>query len=156
MLNKFTIIGLIIGSVISLIGISSMIDSLSNPNEVQEDSQKLGVGELDKIQFNAPENSSQSLTVTGDSFDIKITTPDSTNDVDRSFKDKANLSWTSITSGETIIIIQNTGDSEFIENYRFELERDPLFFTYSILVIIAGIVIIGFSAGFSAKKPKGF
>ncbi len=156
MLNKFTIIGLIIGSVISLIGISSMIDSLSNPNEVQEDSQKFGVGELDKIQFNAPENSSQSLTVTGDSFDIKITTPDSTNDVDRSFKDKANLSWTSITSGETIIIIQNTGDSEFIENYRFELERDPLFFTYSILVIIAGIVIIGFSAGFSAKKPKGF
>ena len=156
MLNKFTIIGLIIGSVISLLGISSMIDSLSNPNEVQEDSQKFGVGELDKIQFNAPENSSQSLTVTGDSFDIKITTPDSTNDVDRSFKDKANLSWTSITSGETIIIIQNTGDSEFIENYRFELERDPLFFTYSILVIIAGIVIIGFSAGFSAKKPKGF
>ena len=156
MLNKFTIIGLIIGSVISLIGISSMIDSLSNPNEVQEDSQKFGVGELDKIQFNAPENSSQSLTVTGDSFDIKIKTPDSTNDVDRSFKDKANLSWTSITSGETIIIIQNTGDSEFIENYRFELERDPLFFTYSILVIIAGIVIIGFSAGFSGKKPMGF
>ena len=156
MLNKFTIIGLIIGSVISLLGISSMIDSVSNPNEVQEDSQKFGIGELDKIQFNAPENSSQSLTVTGDSFDIKIKTPDSTNDVDRSFKDKANLSWTSITSGETIIIIQNTGDSEFIENYRFELERDPLFFTYSILVIIAGIVIIGFSAGFSAKKPKGF
>ena len=48
------------------------------------------------------------------------------------------------------------GESEFIETYRFELERDPLFFTYSILVIIAGIVIIGFSAGFSAKKPKGF
>ena len=156
MLNKFTIIGLIIGSAISLLGVSSMVDSLSNPNEVQEDSQKFGIGELDKIQFNAPENSSQSLTVTGDSFDIKIKTPDSTNDVDRSFKDKANLSWTSITSGETIIIIQNTGDSEFIENYRFELERDPLFFTYSILVIIAGIVIIGFSAGFSAKKPKGF
>ena len=156
MLNKFTIIGLIIGSVISLLGISSMIDSVSNPNEVQEDSQKFGIGELDKIQFNAPENSSQSLTVTGDSFDIKIKTPDSTNDVDRSFKDKANLSWTSTTSGETIITIQNTGDSEFIENYRFELERDPLFFTYSILVIIAGIVIIGFSAGFSARKPKGF
>ena len=87
---------------------------------------------------------------------MKITTPDSTNDVDQSFKDKASLMWTSINSGETIIMIQNTGESEFIETYRFELERDPLFFTYSILVIIAGIVIIGFSAGFSAKKPKGF
>ncbi len=156
MLNKFTIIGLIIGSAISLLGVSSMIDSLSNPNEVQEDSQIFGVGEMDKIQFNAPENSSQKITITGDSFDVKISTPDSSNNVDESFKGKANLSWTSNSSGETIIVIQNTGESEFTEEYRFELERDPLFFTYSILVIIAGIVIIGFSAGFSAKKPKGF
>ena len=57
MLNKFTIIGLIIGSAISLLGVSSMVDSLSNPNEVQEDSQIFGIGEMDKIQFNAPENS---------------------------------------------------------------------------------------------------
>tara|TARA_A100001037_G_scaffold16435_1_gene14416 strand:- start:117 stop:587 length:471 start_codon:yes stop_codon:yes gene_type:complete len=156
MLNKFTIIGLIIGCGISLLGVSSMIDSLSNPNEVQEDSQIFGIGEMDKIQFNAPENSSQKITITGDSFDVKISTPNSENNIDESFKGNANLSWTSNSSGETIIIIQNTGESEFTEDYRFELERDPLFFTYSILVIIAGIVIIGFSAGFSAKKPKGF
>ncbi len=156
MLNKFTIIGLIIGSAISLLGVSSMADSLSNPNEVQEDTQTFGIGEMDKIQFNAPENSSQKITITGDSFDVKISTPNSDNNVDESFEGKANLSWTSVTSGETIIVIQNTGQSEFTEDYRFELERDPLFFTYSILVIIAGIVIIGFSAGFSAKKPKGF
>ena len=112
-----------------------MVDSLSNPNEVQEDSQTFGVGDMDKIQFNAPENSFQSITITGDSFDVKISTPDSTNDIDQSFKEKANLSWTSVTSGETIIIIQNTGDSGFTENYKFELERDPLFFTYSILVL---------------------
>ena len=156
MLNKLTIIGIIIGSVILILGASSMVGSLTTPNEIQENSATFGVGDLDKINFNAPENSSQSLTVIGDSFDIKITTPDSTNDVDASFKDKASFSWTSTTSGQTIITIQNTGDSEFTENYKFELERDPLFFTYSILVIIAGIVIIGFSAGFSAKKPKGF
>ena len=156
MLNKFTIIGLIIGSIISILGASSMINSFSAPNEIQEDSATFGIGDLDKIKFNSPENSSQSLTVTGDSFDVKITTPDSSNDRDESFKGKANFSWTSINSGETIIIIQNTGDSKFTEDYKFELERDPLFFTYSILVIIAGIVIIGLSAGFSAKKPKGF
>ena len=156
MLNKFTIVGLIIGSIISILGASSMIGSLSTPNEIQEDSVTFGIGNMDKIQFNAPENSSQSLTVTGDSFDIRIITPDSTNDVDQSFKDKASFSWTSTTSGEIAIIIQNTGDSEFTEDYKFELARDPLFFTYSILVIIAGVVIIGFSAGFSTKKPKGF
>ena len=156
MLNKLTIIGIIIGCVISLLGAGSMVTSLNTPNEIQEDTVTFGVGDLDKINFNTPENSSQSLTVTGDSFDIKITTPDSYNDVDASFKNKASFSWTSTTAGQTIITIQNTGDSEFTENYKFELARDPLFFTYSILVIIAGVVIIGFSAVFSAKKPKGF
>ena len=156
MLNKLTIIGIIIGSGISILGAASMVTSLNSPNEIQEDTATFGVGGLDKINFNAPENSSQSLTVTGASFDIKITTPDSSNDVDASFKDKASFSWTSNTAGQTIIAIQNTGDSEFTENYKFELARDPLFFTYSVLVIIAGVVIIGFSAGFSAKKPKGF
>ena len=156
MLNKFTIIGLIIGGIVSILGASSMIGSLTSPNEIQEDSATFGIGGIDKIQFNAPKNSSQSLAVTGDSFDIKITTPDSSNDVDQSFKDKASFSWPSATSGEITIIIQNTGDSEFTEDYKFELERDPVFFTYSILVIIAGIVRIGFRAGFSARKPKGF
>ena len=156
MLSKFTIVGLIIGSIISILGASSMIGSLNTPNEIQEDSVTFGIGDMDKIQFNAPENSSQSLTVTGDSFDIKIITPNSSNDVDGSFKDKASFSWTSNSAGQTIITIQNTGDSEFTETYKFELARDPLFFTYSILVIIAGVVVIGFSAGFSAKKPKGF
>ena len=156
MLNKLTIIGIVIGCAISILGAASMITSLNTPNEIQEDTATFGVGDLDKINFNAPENSSQSLTVIGDSFDIKITTPDSNNDVNASFKNKANFSWTSTTAGQTIITIQNTGDSEFTENYKFELARDPLFFTYSILVIIAGVVIIGFSAGFSARKPKGF
>jgi len=156
MLNKLTIIGIIIGCAISILGAGSMVTSLNTPNEIQEDTATFGVGDLDKISFNAPENSFQSLTVTGDSFDVKITTPNSNNDVNASFKNKASFSWTSTTAGQTIITIQNTGDSEFTETYKFELARDPLFFTYSILVIIAGVVIIGFSAVFSARKPKGF
>ena len=156
MLHKLTIIGIIIGCAISILGAASMVTSLNTPNEIQEDTATFGVGDLDKINFNAPENSSQTLTITGNSFDVKITTPDSKNDVNASFKNKANFSWTSTTAGQTIITIQNTGDSEFTENYKFELARDPLFFTYSTLVIIAGVVIIGFSAVFSAKKPKGF
>ena len=113
MLSKFTIIGLIIGGIISLLGVASMADSLSNPTEVQEDSQTFGVGAMDKIQFNAPENSSQSITITGDSFDVKISTPGSTNDIDQSVKSKATFSWTSVNSGAAIIIIHNTGESDF-------------------------------------------
>ena len=133
-----------------------MIDSFANPNEIQDTNETFGVGDADKIRFNAPENSFQTVTVTGEAFDVKITTPDESTNVHESFKDKATFSWTNLKSGENIIQIQNTGNSEFHVSGTFELQRDPLFFTYSILVIVAGIVIIGFSAGFSVRKPKGF
>ena len=133
-----------------------MFDSFVNPNEIQETDETFGIGDADKIRFNAPENSFQTLTVSGDSFDLKIITPNESNNVDQSFKGKASFSWTNLTPGENIIQIQNTGNSEFNIYGKFELQRDPLFFTYSILVIVAGIVVIGFSAGFSVRKPKGF
>ena len=156
MFSKFTIIGLIIGSVVSLLGAASMIDSFANPNEIQDTNETFGMGAVDKIRFDAPENSFQTVTVTGEAFDLKIITPDDSNNVDQSIKGKATFSWTNPTQGENIIQIQNTGNSEFNVSGTFELKRDPLFFTYSILVIVAGIVIIGFSAGFSVRKPKGF
>ena len=156
MLSKFTIIGLIIGSIISLLGAASMVDSFANPDEIQNTNETFGIGDSDKIRFNAPENSFQTITITGDSFDLKIITPDESNNVNKSVKGKITLSWTNLTPGENTIQIQNTGNSEFQVSGTFELERDPLFFTYSILDIVAGIVIIGFSAGFSVRKPKGF
>ena len=156
MLSKFTIIGLIIGSIISLLGAASMVDSFANPDEIQNTNETFGIGDSDKIRFNAPENSFQTITITGDSFDLKIITPDESNNVNKSVKGKITLSCTNLTPGENTIQIQNTGNSEFQVSGTFELERDPLFFTYSILVIVAGIVIIGFSAGFSVRKPKGF
>ena len=156
MFSKFTIIGLIIGGIVSLLGAASMIDSFANPNEIQDTSETFGVGDTDKIRFNAPENSFQTITVTGEAFDVKIITPGDSNNVDQNIKGKATFSWTNLTPGEIIILIQNTGNSEFNVSGTLELQRDPLFFTYSILVIVAGIVIIGFSAGFSVRKPKGF
>jgi hypothetical protein len=154
--SKFTIIGLIIGSIISLLGAASMIDSFADPNEIQDTNETFGIGDADKIRFNAPENSFQTITVTGDALDLKIITPDENNNVDKSIKGEATFSWTNLTPGEIIIQIQNTGNSEFNVSGTFVLQRDPLFFTYSILVIVAGIVVIGFSAGFSVRKPKGF
>ena len=46
MLNKFTIIGIIIGSAISILGASSMATSLNSPNEIQEDTATFGVGDF--------------------------------------------------------------------------------------------------------------
>ena len=156
MLNKYTIIGLIVGCVISGLGVASMIDSFVNPIEIRQTNDTFGVGDSDKIRFNAPANSFQTLTITGDTFDVKIFTVDEKNNIDNSYSDEAIFSWTNTVSGENVIRIQNTGKSEFNISGTFELARDPLFFTYHILVIIAGIVVIGFSAAFSVRKPRGF
>ena len=156
MLNKYTIVGLIAGGIISGLGVISMIDFLANPVDVMEFDDDFGVGESTIFSFQAPENSFQTLTIIGDTFDVKILTTDEKNNIDNSYKDEASFSWTNTVSGENVIQIQNTGKSEFNVSGTFELSRDPLFLTYHILVIIAGIVVIGFSAAFSVRKPRGF
>jgi len=156
MLNKYTIIGLIVGCIISGLGTVSMIDSLVNPIETIQTNDTFGIGDSDKIRFNAPANSFQTLIIIGDTFDVKILTTDEKNNIDNSYKDEATFSWANTVSGENVIQIQNTGKSEFNVSGTFELARDPLFLTYHILVIIAGIVVIGFSAAFTVRKPRGF
>ena len=156
MLNKYTIIGLIAGCIISGLGVISMIDTFVNPIETIQTNDTFGIGNSDKIGFNAPANSFQTLTITGDTFDVKILTSDEKNNIDNSYNDKETFSWTNMVSGENIIQIQNTGKSEFNISGTFEVSRYPLFLTYHFLVIIAGIVVIGFSAAFTVRKPRGF
>ena len=156
MLDKYTIIGLIVGCIISGLGTASMIDSFVNPIEIRQTNDTFGIGDSDKIRFNAPANSFQTLTITGDTFDVKILTTDEKNNIDNSYRGKETFSWTNTVSGENVIQIQNTGKSEFNISGTFELSRNPLFLTYHILVIIAGIVVIGFSAAFGVRKPRGF
>ena len=156
MLNKYTIIGLIAGCIISGLGVISMIDFLANPVDVMDFDDYFGVGESTTFVFQAPENSFQKLMITGSSFDVKISIPDNVAKFDNTYKNKADISWINTISGENIIKIQNTGDSELNAKGTLEKSRDPLFLTYHILVIIAGIVVIVFSAAFTVRKPRGF
>ena len=156
MLNKYTIIGLIAGCIISGLGVISMVDFLANPIDVMDFDDDFGVGESTIFSFQAQENSFQKLVITGNSFDVKIAIPDNQAKFDDSYKNRADISWTNTVSGENIIKIQNTGNSELNAKGTLEKSRDPLFLTYHILVIIAGIVVIGFSAAFTVRKPRGF
>jgi len=155
-LNKYTIIGLIVGCIISGLGVASMIDFLVNPIDVMNFDDNFGVGESTTFVFQAQENSFQKLVITGNAFDVKVFTPDNEIKFDDSYKDMVNISWTNTISGENIIKIQNIGNSELNAKGTLEKSRDPLFLTYHILVIIAGIVVIGFSAAFTVRKPRGF
>ena len=96
------------------------------------------------------------MTIIGDTFDVKILTSDEKNNIDNSYKNKADISWTNTVPGENVIKIQNTGNSELNAKGILQKSQDPLFLTYHILVIIAGIVVIGFSAAFTVRKPRGF
>ena len=156
MLSKYTIIGLIVGGIISGLGVISMIDFLANPVDVMDFDDNFGIGESTTFSFQAPENSLHKLMITGSSFDVKILMPDNQVKFDDSYKNKADLSWTNTIPGENIIKIQNTGNSELNAKGTLEKSRDPLFLTYHILVIISGIVVIGFSAAFTVRKPRGF
>ena len=156
MLNKYTIIGLIAGCIISGLGVISMIDFLANPVDVMDFDDDFGVGESTIFSFQAPENSVQKLMITGISFDVKVSIQDNVAKFDNSYKDKADISWVNTIAGENIIKIQNTGNSELNAKGTLEKSREPLFFTYHILVVIAGMVVIGFSAAFTVRKPRGF
>ena len=156
MLNKYTMVGLIVGCIISGLGVASMIDFLVNPIDIMDFDDNFGVGESTIFVFQASENSFQKLMITGNSFDVKISIPDNIEKFDNSYKNTADLSWVNTISGENIIKIQNTGNSELNAKGTLEKSRDPLFLTYHILVIIAGIVVIGFSAAFTVRKPRGF
>ena len=156
MLNKYTIIGLIVGCIISGLGVASMIDFLVNPIDIMDFDDNFGVGESTTFVFQAQENSFQEFVIIGNAFDVKVFTSDNEIKFDDSYKDKADISWTNTISGENVIKIQNIGNSELNAKGTLEKSRDPLFLTYHILVIIAGIVVIGFSAAFTVRKPRGF
>ncbi len=155
MLSKYTIVGMAVGIVISGIGISALVDSLMNPVRIIEFDENLEAGDNQTYSFNARSNSEQKIAVTGDSAHIGLTKPgEPENGYD--FKKNGDLSWQLTDGGQNIVKVQNTGESDLNISGAFEVERDPIFFTYHILVITSGVVIIGFSAVFSVRKPRGF
>ena len=155
MLSKRTIIGLIIGGAIIAIGGISLIQHIGtitvNENYVVD------VGDSTFYVIPAPIHTKQSMTITGDTFDLKLDSPSDGLQIPKtSYKDEKKLEWTHLADGESKIQIQNTGNKELSITGVLIRSSDPIWFTYDVMVIISGMVIIGFSMGFTLRKPKGF
>jgi len=156
MLSKRTIIGLIVGIAIIAIGGYSLILHIGtitiNENYVIE------VGGSTIYTIPAPNHTPQHMEITGDAFDLKFKSPSTGLQIPNmtSYKNELTLDWVHVADGETIIHIQNTGNSELEITGVLIRSSDPLWFTYDLMVIISGMVIIGFSMGFTLRKPKGF
>ncbi len=173
MLNKYTVVGMAVGIVISGIGIWALVDSLMNPVRIVEFDENLEAGHNETYSFNAPSNSEQKIAVVGDSAHIDLTKPGkpensygthgscellnpSLSRCSYDFKKNGDISWQPTDNGRNIVKVQNTGESDLNISGAFEVEKDPIFFTYHILVITSGVIIMGFSAVFSVRKPRGF
>ncbi len=155
MLSKRTIIGLIIGIVIIAIGGVSLLQHIGtitiNENYVVE------VGDSALYTIPAPIHTPQSMTITGDTFDLKLKSPGDGLQIPlTSYKKELPLDWTHLEDGESIIQIQNTGNTELEITGVITTSYKPEIFTLDLMVMITGLVIIGFSMGFTLRKPKGF
>ncbi len=156
MLSKRTIIGLIVGIAIVAIGGYSLILHIGiitiNENYVIE------VGGSTIYTIPAPNHTPQHMEITGDAFDLKLKSPSTGLQIPNmtSYKNELTLDWVHVEDGETKIEIQNTGNTELEITGVLIRTSDPIWFTFDLMVIISGMVIIGFSMGFTLRKPKGF
>ncbi|MEM2160368.1 MAG: hypothetical protein QXN55_05370 [Candidatus Nitrosotenuis sp.] len=154
MLSKFTIAGIGIGAAIIAIGAYALVTSLGLQTITLND--KVDVAKSITYQFLAPKSSHQNFKVTGEKFHVKLETPGDGIQKDEDFKNEITFDWFVLKEGTNKIVITNAGQTELNITGAFQKNTDTILFTYHFMVITAGIVIIGFSAAFSVRKPKGF
>jgi len=146
-MSKRTIIGTVVGSIIIAIGFYALVTSFGiqyvNGNE------SLKLGESSSFQFDAPIHAKQILNITGNSFQLSLASPRGGLQIPESdYKNELSLEWIHLVDGQSRVKIQNTGDSDLNIFYEYEVLNDPIQITYHIMVIIGGVIILGFSAGF--------
>jgi len=154
-ISKRTVIGIVVGSAIIAIGIVSLF--LNFGMQTIEVDETFDLGKSTTYRISAPNHTPQFMKITGDTFDVILESPaDGLQIPLTSHKKELALQWVHLADGESRINIQNTGNSEMRIVATFQTSTDPLFITYDIMVIITGLVIMGFSLGFSIRKPRGF
>ena len=156
MLSKRTIIGLIAGIAIIAIGGASLIQHIGLHTDDFQD--VIEVGAPARYTIPAPNHTPQSMIITGDTFDLKLESPGTGLQIPNmtSYQNELTLDWVHVQDGETKIQIQNTGNTELEITGVITTSYKPEIFTLDVMVMITGMVIIGFSLGFTLRKPKGF
>jgi len=152
-LSKKTGIGIGVGATIIAIGLYFLVSSFGLQTIEVDDT--YGVGESATYKFTAANHAKQFFNINGSSFHVSLTTPkDGLQIPESDHKNDLSLEWVHLEYGESILKIQNTADSEIHVTGTIEALLDPIQRTIRILVIIAGIVIVGFSSAFSLGKSQ--
>ena len=156
MLAVRTIIGLVVGSLVIGLGAFALVNSLA-PTISMNENFVISPGDSEFFTIPAPRDAPQYMMIVGDAFDVKLTSPgEGLNISNTSYKKELVLDWIHAEDGQTIIVIQNTGASELEIIANTNQTPDPFGITFDFMVITSGVVILGFSLGFTLRKPKGF
>jgi hypothetical protein len=154
MLTKRSAIGIGIGSIAVVLGTFFLLQAmLSNSHDVND---TVDIGKSDVFQFDAQKHYHESLNVTGSLFHVKMKTPSTGLQVDDDYKNQVSFDWFSLENGKHFINITNTGGSALHVTGKLQAVTNPLIFTSHLIVISSGVLIIGISAAFSIRRPKGF
>jgi len=154
-ISKRTIIGLIAGIIIISLGGASLILHIGVHTADFQDVIEVGAPVYYTIP--APIHTQQSMIITGDTFDLKFESPGDGKQIPlTSYKKELILDWIHTVDGETKIQIQNTGKTELEITGVIITSYKPEIITLDFMVLITGILVIGFSMGFTLRKPKGF
>lgn len=154
MLTKKSIAGIAIGSVAVVLGTFFLLQTISsNAHDVND---TVDIGKSDVFAFDAEKHYHESLNVTGNSFHVLMKTPGEGLHVDRDFQKEISFDWYSLVNGRHFINVTNTGGSTLHVVGKLEAVTNPMIFTSHLLVISSGVLIIGISAAFSIRIPKGF
>jgi len=155
-LDKRTIIGLVVGSLIIALGAYSLLSNIGPTIAVNEHF-VVEVGDPILFTIPAPDHAPQSMTITGDSFNVTLASPGAGLQIqEKPHKGEVTLDWIHLKDGETKIEILNTGKTELEITAETIQTPNPIGFTFDLMVIISGMVILGFSLGFTLRRPKGF
>lgn len=155
MITVRTAIGIAVGAIIIGLATASMIVDLTRgPLEITEE---VDVGMSTTYQINGETGANHTIAVTGDRFQMEFRYPANQSDVSQTeHKDMHTVEWVQDQAGRTIIVIKNVGADSLMVDGVFSVAADPIFLAYHLIVITSGVVIIGFSMGFSLRKPRGF
>ena len=155
MYSKRTVIGIGVGSVITAIGVIALVTSFGLQTIKVDDT--YGIGEKTTYSLTAPEHATQYINITGNSFNIDLKTPVGGLQIpETDHKNNVDIDWVHLVEGRSILKIRNTGDSELHVTGTMQALTDPMQIIFHVVVIISGIVILGFSSAFSMRKPSGF
>jgi hypothetical protein len=154
MLSKRSIFGIAIGLVAVILGTFFLIQGImTNSHDVND---VVDIGKSDIFSFDALQHYHEFLNVTGTSFHVTLKSPKEGLQVDRDFTKNVSFDWYSLYNGKHFINITNTGDSGLHVIGKLQAVTNPLIFTSHLIVISSGVLIIGISAAFSIRRPKGF